>query len=525
MPSSTSFLARRLPACARWLDRANDSTSSLLAGFSRRFPRTAKFFGIVRQRRRPIFIVVHVVLHIVGFFLSLQALMQTRTEQGTIAWTLSLNTVPVIAVPAWLIFGDSALDGYISTRRLGAEQTRPLAETLLKNIRLADAPAPGSHPTMATLAKLASLPHTSGNHAELLIDGQATYTSMLESIASAEHYVLLQSYILRADGVGDSFKEQLIARAREGVQVHVLIDNFGCIDLPASYLKDLRDAGVKASKFMNFDGDLNRLQLNFRNHRKLLIVDGHAAFVGGHNLGDEYLGKNPAKNPWRDTHVKLAGPVVKCAQISFAEDWYWATGEVLGELDWSIDAEDMKGQMEAVCVPSGPSDRLETCSLLFLTMINNAKERLWIASPYFVPDDKMVAALQLAALRGVEVKILIPERTDSLLVHYSSFSFLDELISAGVEVHRFHHGFLHQKVVLADDDLAAIGSANFDNRSFRLNFEITAVIKDGSFNAGVAEALRSDFENALPAAVSDYTEAPLHFRMRSRAARLLAPIQ
>jgi len=469
--------------------------------------------------------VIFLILHSAGFFMSLQAVMQTRTSQGAVAWAISLNTVPLFAVPAWMVFGDSHLDSYVLARSAGLVKVRPLAEELITNLKVAERPVSSASPAMQTLASLSSMPVLTGNKAELLVDGKNTFKSIFEAIDEAEDYILIQFYIMRADKLGDELKQKLVSKVREGVNVYLLVDDVGSMGLPDVYLNEMRDAGVKAYFFMNTTGEANRFQLNFRNHRKIVVVDGKVAFLGGHNVGDEYLGEHPTRTPWRDSHVRLTGPVVKTAQVPFVEDWLWATGEVPEGLDWSISDDDFVGDMEAVCLATGPADPLETCALFYLTAINEARERLWLATPYFVPDKQMVSALQLAAIRGVDVRVLLPERSDSTLVHLSSFSYIKELEQAGVKLYRYTAGFLHQKVMLVDHDLASIGSANFDNRSFRLNFECTGVIHDEGFNSEVAGMLEQDFKNSRRVKISDYEGRDYGFRLAVRLARLLAPIQ
>ncbi len=507
------------------IERLNSTIARGFAHFSRKFPRTAKGVGIVRRRRRPLKILFLLIMHVVGFFMSIDAVMQTRTEQGAIAWAISLNTLPVIAVPAWAVFGDSGMEGYTESRRAGLEEVRPMAEKLMVNLESAEASTDAEGPTMTVLEKLASMPTLRGNKAELLIDGKNTFDSIFKAIDEAEDYILVQFYIVRNDGTGQELKNRLAKKAAEGVKVYALFDDIGSLDLEGTYVDELREAGINVHYFMDFSGSANRFQLNFRNHRKIVVVDGTSAFIGGHNVGDEYLGKHPVRTPWRDSHVKLTGPIAKAVQVPFVEDWHWATGETLDHLNWDVAESDFTGSMEAICLASGPADPLETCTMFFLTAINNAEKRIWIATPYFVPDTQIVTALQMAAMRGVDVKILIPEKTDSELVHLSSFSYFAPLDKVGVEFHRYEKGFLHQKVTLIDDNLATIGSANFDNRSFRLNFEATAVIHDQSFATEVEEMLLTDLSNSRLVSSEVLEDKSYWFKLKVRLARLLAPIQ
>jgi len=293
--------------------------------------------------------------------------------------------------------------------------------------------------------------------------------------------------------------------------------------LPDQYVSDLLSAGVKAHKFNTTKGRTNRFQVNFRNHRKIVVVDGKEAWVGGHNVGDEYLGRG-AIGKWRDTHVRVAGPAAQSIQISFVEDYHWAADEILN-LNWVPEKSTARNPVAALALPSGPADEFETCTLLFMKAIQSAKTRLWIASPYFVPDEQFITALHLAVLRGVDVRILIPRKTDNPLVNLTHWAYIKDLKRIGVALFWFEKGFLHQKVVLVDDDMATIGTANFDNRSFRLNFEITLLVVDKAFGESVSRMLEADFKGSPEILDEEFKNKGVGFRFLVRAAQLTAPIQ
>ena len=290
-----------------------------------------------------------------------------------------------------------------------------------------------------------------------------------------------------------------------------------------TFERDLTAAGVSIRPFGSNRRWRNPFQINFRNHRKIVVVDGRVAYVGGLNVGDEYIGRDPSFGPWRDTHVRLEGPAVHAVQLSFLEDWYWAAQET-PPLDWTPRPVSPDGQ-NVLVLPTGPADELETCGLFFVHMINAAQQRLWITSPYFVPDPQVMCALQLASLRGVDVRIMLPEHADHLLVYLSSFSYLEEAEQADVKIYRYQPGFMHHKVILVDDHLAAVGTANLDNRSFRLNFEITVLVDDRRFAAQVEEMLRRDFEQCERAHAEDLLQRSFWFRVAVRVARLMSPLQ
>ncbi|MDJ0948276.1 MAG: cardiolipin synthase [Alphaproteobacteria bacterium] len=466
------------------------------------------------------------VFTIVGILAAIHAVMNGRTAQGTIAWLLSLAFLPYISVPLYLIFGNHRFTGFVARRRLREAQALSIIGPLrseLPAIR-ASLPEQGAEDLRA-MERLADLPFTRHNGARLLIDGQATYEAIFAGIEAAEHYVLVQFYIICDDGAGRALKDRLIARLRAGVRVYLLYDEIGCMQLPSAYLDELRAAGAEVSGFpgRRMRGRLfERFRLNFRNHRKIVVADGRVAWVGGHNIGDDYLGKNPALSPWRDTHVEIRGPAAIGCQIAFMEDWYWAKGETL-QLNWQSTRAAV-GDLAILAVPSGPADELETCALMFTQAIARARKRFWLVSPYFVPDTQVVSALQLAALRGVDVRILIPARADHLAVWLAGFAYLEPTKRAGVKIYRFEDGFLHQKVMLVDDELCAIGTANFDNRSFRINFEITMLFADRDFAAQVGRMLESDFERSSRFTQDQLLAKPFYFRIACRAARLLSPI-
>lgn len=463
------------------------------------------------------------LVHVAGFAHALHAIMVVRTAQGAIAWAISLIEWPYLAIPLYWVLGRRKFMGYVKARRAGRLKLNAVADDLCRGLggyqASPDLPARDAFRAMEQLARL---PFTGGNDAELLPDGTEAFAKMIETIGRAQRYVLVQFFIVRDDRIGREFKEALLARARAGVKIYYLMDIIGSHQLSHAYDTELRAAGARVHRFGEYSRRTGRWQINFRNHRKIVCVDGREAFIGGLNVGDEYLGRSKRFGPWRDTHLRVTGPAVQCIQLSFLEDWYWVDGSV-PELNWT--PETSPANFSVLVLPTGPAEDFETCSLFFVSAINQAKHRLWITSPYFVPDSSVVHALQLAALRGVDVRILLPLKPDHLLVYLSSFSYVEEMAAANVKLYRYKPGFMHQKVLLIDDDIAAVGTANLDNRSFRLNFELTVLIASRVFAGRVGAMLEQDFKHARRVKADDYTRRTLAFRIAVRAARLLAPVQ
>ena len=361
-----------------------------------------------------------------------------------------------------------------------------------------------------------------GNDLELLVNGEATFDSILEGVANAERYILFQFYMIHDDGLGRRVQQALIERARAGVQVKVLYDEVGSSGLPDSYVDELVAAGAAVSSLKPNQGWRNRFQLNFRNHRKMVVVDGHSAWVGGHNVGDEYLGLDPELSPWRDTHVRIEGPAALQLQLTILSDWYWATREI-PVLNWEP-RRAADGNKKVMIFPTSPTRHLETASLFFVSAISAAKQRIWLSALYFVPDEAVMKALQLAALRGVDVRIITTGKGDSLPVYLAAFHYIYELRDLGIRFYAYQPGFLHEKVMLVDDQLSSVGTHNFDNRSFRLNFEVGAVIYDKEFASEMEAMLERDFAHARTIEAENLENEPLWQRIAVQLSTLASPV-
>jgi cardiolipin synthase len=466
--------------------------------------------------------VILVLFYAVGVLHMVHALMHVRTSQGAIAWVLSLLMVPFVAIPLYWLLGRRRFSREIGGRRAKDSRLAALAVGMMERLRRYEVDIPDDDAFERAARILGGLPFTRGNRLELLIDGEETFDNIFETIRSAKRHLCVNFFIVKSDTLGIRFQQALIERARAGVRVFFLFDEFGSYKLPRRYLRELKAAGVECHSFGVNRFWWSRLQLNFRNHRKIVVADGEVALIGGLNVGDEYLGRDARFGGWRDTHLAMRGPVVQAVQLVFLEDWFWASNS-MPELDWETRLEEAD-QIAAV-IPTGPADPADSWQLVVAEAANTSRQKLWIASPYFVPDEGVLTALQAAAIRGVDVRILIPERADHLLVWLSAFSYFEESIPYGVRIFRYQRGFLHQKVMLVDHRLAAVGSANLDNRSFRLNFEITGFSPDPAFVDAVARMLEADFEASVEARVEDFSAKPFLFRAACRVARLMAPIQ
>jgi cardiolipin synthase len=473
----------------------------------------------------PLYATISVVLEIAGIVFAMRAILIARTPQSAIAWACGLVVFPILTIPLFLIFGESRFAGYPLA---GSSVSQKLDEALHAIIRHLDgyqANFTGNFREASRMAiNLSRIPATSGAKIDLLIDGEATFQSIFAAIDNAKESVWVQFFIIHDDQLGRALADRLVAAARRGVECRVLFDQVGSKGLPESWGARLRSEGIHVERFVTNRQFGRRFQINFRNHRKLVIVDALVAFLGGLNVGDEYMGRSRRFGPWRDTHIRIEGPSVPGFQLSFLEDWHYITGEVPPfRLPKPIVAPEPSPLVFPIA--SGPAENWSICPAVYLSIINSATRRLWIASPYFVPGSPLFYAICHAAIRGVDVRIILPQMADHLLPWLSSFTYYQKLREAGVKLWRYQRGFMHQKVLLADDDISIVGSINVDYRSFMLNFELSAAIQDKNFADRIEAMFLADFDKSAPEDLRKFEDGSFLFRLQCRAAALMSPEQ
>ena len=452
----------------------------------------------------------------IGFAVS--EIFRSRTSQGSIAWIMALLILPFPMTLVYAVFGLKSFDDYAAVQ---THSGRVLRKVRAARTKILDQPSTDDFPVLANVSQL---PFLAGNEVELLIDGPATFKSIFEGISRAQQTLLVQFYVIHDDQLGREFAERLIERAKAGVRIHLLYDDVGSFFLPKAYKQRLRAAGIAIHGFNHRHRILRVLgptRIQYRNHRKIVIADGREAWIGGLNVGDEYMGRSKVFGHWRDTHVHFKGPATLAAVLSFREDWQWAVGEELDNLPSSTD---IAGDQSMLVMPTGPADALESCAIAFDDVIGQSQKRLWIVSPYFVPDLSMETALLAAQMRGVDVRILIPQKPDHRIVWLASIAYANRMAWHGIDMYRYPSGFLHQKIILVDDTIAGVGTVNFDNRSFRINFEITMWFTGDKMIRDVEKMLRRDFGDAdkIDRFVPGSTGVVMRFLAQS--ARLLSPI-
>ena len=456
----------------------------------------------------------------------------TRSSPAaSISWIWANLAIPVLGVPLYWLFGPGRISGYSFgsiTADAWASPPTPeeednssegdlkLYEKIFRHF------GPVFHPLRSEVA--------------LLADGASAFDAIFKEISRAQQYILVQYYILKSDRLGQELKRLLMVKARQGLRIYLLYDHMGSFWLPKAYLNDLKKAGIRTATFLPIFSLRKFFLMNFRNHRKLVVVDGKIAFTGGLNAGEEYAGSRFGKkrNPWRDTLISVKGPSVRQIEAIFLGDWLYSNKEdlynILRQCREHLPQEQKpckktkNPSQKVLLVPSGPYDQTNIGMLLFLQMIHGCKQRIWVSTPYFVPDESLQLGLELAVLRGVDVRILIPKTAEYKLVHWVTLSYAEQVQRSGVKILLYDKSFIHQKVFLIDDSTAFIGTCNFDNRALYLNFEMMVGVFDKRFNRQVESMLLRDFDDSHEfAPYSDRVIRRL-IRLRANGARLLAPL-
>lgn len=443
--------------------------------------------------------------------------LQKREPVATLSWLLGLAVLPYLGFLIYHVFGPQK----IKRHRLRRGHARAASTDL----------PPGAHPTPVAveLAKLGQaatgLAPTTAREVRLLVDGGATYDALLAAVAGAQQHVHLEYYIYAADRTGTMLRDALVERARAGVKVRLLLDAVGSGNARRSFFAPLLEAGGELCWFhpMRFGRVWQRPWLNMRTHRKIVVVDGRVAFTGGINITDDENERLRA-DAYRDLHLRIEGDAVRTLQQVFAEDWAYATGR----RDFIADVARATPPATAGAIPtqvltSGPDSSWEAIHRLHVAAIHEARRRVWLVTPYFVPGEAAMMALTSAALGGLDVRLLVPKMSDSRLVTYAARSYFDDLLAAGVKVYEYGPRMLHTKALLTDDELVMIGSANFDHRSFRLNFEVTLLFRDKALATQLAALIEAELSSA-PRVHDNRARSLWRYRLPEALARLLSPL-
>lgn len=475
-----------------------------------------------------IFIILNSIIAILTVFRE-----KTRDIAATWAWLLVIIMLPGLGLIGYLFLGrkiskenifDIKKQSKIGYDQLIEAQRKKYTTTHIEGLQTDFAYKKLDMVNMFLSTSNAIL--TRDNHVEIFDDGKQKFDQLLRDISKAQDHIHLNYYIFRGDNLGQAIVDALEERANNGVEVRVLYDPLGARYLNKSFFAKLKSFGGEAYPVFGARVHLLNIRLNFRSHRKIVVIDGKIGYTGGFNVGDDYLGEYEHMGYWRDTHIKIEGNGVIPLQSRFIMDWNASAveNEKLNYQQHYFPISDSKGETDLQIVSSGPDSEMQDIKKGFLRMISLAKSSVYIQTPYFIPDDALLETIEIAVHSGVDVKVMIPNKPDHPFIYRATLSYAEQLVEMGVEVYVYDSGFLHSKTISIDDEILSIGTANFDIRSFKLNFEVNAFLYDEKLTADHVKIYKKDMENSYLLTKEIIASYSLWEKFKQQFSRLLSPI-
>lgn len=464
-----------------------------------------------------IFIVLYLILVI---SLVIMLVLDNRNPVKTMAWMVVLLFLPVIGVILYFFFGRNTRKERLISQKSADMLTK---KSLQGFISQSSFELPSEHYSLIQLFRTLNraLPFEN-NYNEVYTSGYSMLQSLIREISHAKHHIHLEFYIFEDDSIGRLVRDILIDKAQEGVEVRLLYDDVGCWHVPNRFFDQMRTAGIEVRGFLKVRFPLFTSRINYRNHRKIVIIDGKVGFIGGMNIAERYL--KPGKyGIWRDTHLMVKGRAVYGLQSNFLIDWFFVTRSLITASKY-YPSVDVCGQVLIQTVTSEPVGEWKAIMQGLLLAISNAKRYFYVQTPYFLPTEPILAALQTAALSGVDVRLMIPEHADSMITHLGTLSYVDDMLSAGVKVYFYQKGFLHSKLMVSDDSLSTVGSTNMDFRSFEHNFEINSFIYDTETALLMKEIFLQDQRDSVQISYKLWMRRSSKQRAKESIVRLLSPL-
>ena len=456
-------------------------------------------------------------------------ILENRNPVKSISWILVLVLLPFAGIIIYLFFGQEYRKTKMFSRKglQDLEKLRNLTleqlDNLPKNHSLIDEKLYSKKKLINLMLTNSNALLTSDNQVKVLANGEETFPEIFNAIENAKHHIHLEYYIIEDDKIGNYLREMLIRKSKEGVEVRLIFDDVGSWELKKRFIRSMSDAGIKIDCFMKVRFPMLTSRVNYRNHRKILVVDGETAFVGGLNFADRYRDGVPGIGPWRDTHLKVTGGAATALQIIFMADWYFVSKEILKGKKYFKPFESGNGKLVQMTA-SGPDSDWESISQAYFMAIASANEYVYISTPYLMPTSDIVTALKTSALGGVDVRIIVPGLSDAITPKWGTSSYIEELLEAGVKVYFYQEGFIHSKVIVADNIFSSVGTANLDFRSLETNFEVNAMIYDQEIALTLASQFLNDQSKSKQVLLSEWVNRPRINKIKESFARLLSPM-
>ena len=478
----------------------------------------------------PPYIIVLYTLFVVAVCINI--LINTEIPSKALGYLLLVISFPVLGIIVYLSVGLNYRKKELYRKKLEFDELEypkleKQAAELSRQTLLKNKDKIGNFYQMAAFSKTKNFT-SSNNKATILVNGEKKFPDLLESLRGAKHHIHIEYYIYENDTIGNQLANILIEKAKEGVEVRFIYDDFGSSGIRKNIARQLRAAGVEAYPFYKINLILFANRMNYRNHRKIIVIDGTVGYIGGINVSDNYINnEDENKLYWRDTHLKIVGTSVSNLQTTFLTDWnFCANQKIPYSTDYFPIVNEKKkfGDHLVQIVTSGPDSKYPKIKFTLIQAILNAKHEICITSPYFIPDKSFIDAIKMAALSGIEVKMLLPTKSDSFIVNTTTQSYFQELMSAGVKIYTYNKGFVHAKTMVCDEKIAIIGTANLDNRSFDLNFEVNAIIYDEDIAKELKEIYDKDLIMSTQIVPDEWEQRPWYMKLLERLLHLFSSL-
>jgi cardiolipin synthase len=462
-------------------------------------------------------------------FIAILIILENRNPEKTISWIIVLVLLPFVGIVIYLFFGQEYRKTKMYSRKglKDLEKLRNLTleqlDNLPKNYFLMNDRLYTKKHLMNLLLSNSNAILSNNNELMVLRNGEETFPEIFKTIEQAKHHIHLEYYIVEDDRIGNYLRELLIRKAREGVEVRFIYDDVGSWELKRKFLRSMTDAGVKVDCFMRVRFPNLTSRVNYRNHRKILVVDGDTAFVGGLNFADRYQYGVKGIGPWRDTHLKVVGGGATALQIIFMADWYFVSKEILKGEKYFNPFEPGNGKLVQM-VASGPDSDWESIGQAYFAAIASATESVYISTPYLMPTADIVTALKTSALGGIDVRIIVPGLSDAITPKWGTNSYIEELLEAGVKIYFYRAGFIHSKVIVVDGLFSSVGTANLDFRSLETNFEVNAMIYDEETAGILLSQFIDDQNNSEVVVLEEWIRRPRINKIKESFSRILSPM-
>ena len=451
---------------------------------------------------------------------------ENRNPVKTLAWITVLVLLPVVGIILYIFFGRSLRHVRMISRKKRLRLTNRDDIKHLMNtrqvVRYEDEKS--DRQQMINLVNsVQGSPYLANNEVEIFTNGKDKFDALKRDLLAAKNYIHIQYYIIENDTIGNEIADILKQKAAEGVKVRVLYDHVGSFHFDMSYFKKLRKAGVEVYPFMQITFPEFANRINWRNHRKIVVIDGKIGYIGGMNIADRYI-DGGKMGYWRDTHLRVVGDIVAALQVSFAIDWNFMKRELIEEPVESVDTTAITNPVGMQLVTGGPTSQWVNMAFVFHKAIDSARKCVYIQTPYFLPSDSLLKALQVAALSKVDVRLMIPRKPDSILLRYASYSYVKQCLTAGIKIYFYEPGMLHSKVVVVDDDFVTTGSTNFDFRSFEHNFESNVLLYSKEFNQRMRDVMLVDMKECTRINLRTWRKRPIWQKAVESVVRLFGPL-